>query len=63
MQKQEQQDPDMVKLAQHRLDYANYRAQKLIETGAFDLAELGASSYHPDGSGCARITSSITRYA
>ena len=35
----------MVKLAQHRLDYVNYRAENLVETGAFDLAELGASSY------------------
>ena len=43
--KQEQQDPDMVRLAQHRLHQVNYRAEKLVETGAADLAELGASSY------------------
>ena len=45
MQKREWQDAEMAKLAQHRLDYVNYRATKLVEFGASDLAQIGASSY------------------
>jgi hypothetical protein len=45
VQKREWQDAEMMALAKHRLDHLNYRAGKLVETGAFDLAELGASSY------------------
>ena len=38
-------DADMMKIAKHRLDCANHRAEKLVELGAADLAEIGASSY------------------
>ena len=38
-------DPDMARLQQSRLDYVNYRAEKLIELAAADIAELGVSSY------------------
>ena len=38
-------DADMAKLSRERVDFINYRAEKLIELGASDLAQIGASSY------------------
>lgn len=35
----------MAEIAKARVDYANYRAEKLVELGAADLAEVGAASY------------------